>query len=338
MKRFLSLLGILLTLTCTGCIKSRFTVEFQLPSSIADSYSMLYYASDSEKGWLQEKVAVPQGGKCSMELLTVNPTLVYVFQGSLEPGLVFYAERGDRIELKGDNPDPGTWTVTGNDINDALTSWRLSNRDVLAARDSQRINAAVAKYVAANPDKPAATLILLLYYYRGEDRAGFDRLFNSLKGDAADPEWTNLVNRNDLLAGFEPSQKKTGALILRTYANGCDTIPMTAAKTLLYFSNNGIESRTADIIRLRELIRERKDSASLPVVNVNMEPDSAAWSYQLRNDSLRGAVQAWMPLGFSDPDARRLGVAGIPYFIVIEKGGRILYRGADIEKALEKAK
>lgn len=329
-KRLLPLL-ILLTLL-TGCKRNEFRIQFHLPGTINDSFTMLYYASDSEKGRLTDRVAVITGGSGEVKCATVYPTLVYVFKGSNEPSLVIYAERGDQITVTGDNDSPNTWQVEGNEINKNLTAWRLKNREVLSSRNPQKVNDAVAGYVKANPDNPVATLLLQVYYDRGSDPKGFDRLFKLLKGHAVDPQWTDLISRNDMLGGYAPASFKTGPIILRTAGNGCDTIRFDSIPALLYFNNNYTD-RMADIVRLKELLKERPDSGNPQIIDVNMEPDSSSWRYQTRRDTLKGAIRAWIPLGLSDTVTRSLGVRSVPTFLIIGNGGTILYRGASIDTA-----
>lgn len=334
-RRLLLPLFCILTLL-SGCGKNEFHLEFSLPPAASESYSMLYYASDSKKGWLVDQVAVVTGGKGNVKCITRNPTLVYVFQGSMDPALVIYAERGDKIRIQGDNPSPATWRVEGNKINETLTAWRMENREALSQRDPMRINAAVVKFVQANPSDPVATLLMLLYYDRSSDPKGFDSTYRLLNGKALDPKWTDLVSRNDLMGGYAPLSMKTGSLVFRTAGSGCDTIRFDSVPALLLFANNNYGSRQADLLPLKQFLKDRPDSARALVVDVNMEPDSSAWRYQTRNDSLRGAVRAWVPLAFSDTTARSLGIRSIPTFVVVGKGGAVLYRGASANDAVAK--
>ncbi len=332
---FLSL-GALMLLTLASCVKNEFRVEFRLPAGVNESYTMLYYVSDSEKGWLYDQVAVVQQGKCQMKGVTRNPTLIYVFQGAQEPGVVIYAERGDKIEITGDSSSPAAWTVSGNDINATLSTWRAENRTALSARDNKRVNDAVAKYVRANPDDPVSTILLEVYYDRSIDTAGFESLSKTLKGKAADVFWTELMSRSDLIGGFEPLKQTASPLILRTAGNGADTIGFSEQPALLYFSYNNYDARKDDVSKMKQLLKERTDSGKPQIVSVSLENDSSSWRYQARMDSLKGAVVAWMPLSFADPAAVSLGIEKAPCFIVIGKKGKILYRGTSMDDAARK--
>lgn len=335
-SKHLAALMIIMILTLASCIRNEFTLVFDLAGSINSSYTALYYASDSEKGWLREQVAVVTHGKAELKGTTRNPTLVYLSLTNTETPLVIYAERGDKITITGDNENQITWTVKGNKVNEAMSKWRVENRDVLISRDASKINASIARYVEQNNTEPASALILLVYYDRGVDPEGFDRLWGLLKDDAADQKWSDLVSRNDMIDGYVPMPATAGSMVFNTKATGCDTVNPAAAPVMLYFANNGSENRNADILSLRKALRERSDSSKKIVVEINMEPDSNAWVYRANQDTLKGAVRAWMPLGFSDPQARQLGIAELPCFLVIAKGGKILYRGQNADSAIKK--
>lgn len=318
-----------LLLLCGSCSRGKFTVELKLPQQVNENFSILYYDEDPWDDYLEDKVLVVHQGECTLECPTQEPTLVYVFQGAIEPALMFYAERGDKIEITGDSSHPISWTVGGNKINRDMSLWRQQNRDILMARDISKVNAAVAMYVRQNPDNPAAKLILLQYYYRGYNYYGFDKLYNSMKGAAADPKWSLLMGHIDYLLGYSPVHPRAGAFTL-TVPGGKDTLSFAESGGILYFSENSSNQRDIAIDELRDLARMRRDSAWFVVADISMEPDSAAWAYQMKRDSImRGIVRGWMPVQFSDTAAIALGVNSLPMFVVIERGGRIVYTGPD---------
>lgn len=84
-----------------GCRKAEFIVDVQLDGGVNQTFPMLYYASDKEKGWNVDDVVEVHGGKGKLLGRTVKPTLVYIFAGGSRPQAVFYAERGDKIQIRG---------------------------------------------------------------------------------------------------------------------------------------------------------------------------------------------------------------------------------------------
>lgn len=334
MRYGLPLLGMwILLMTVAGCTKNEVKVSYQFPSDVNSTYIMLYYASDVSKGMIRESVAVVQQGKSEVTLPCVNPMLIYLSEGSRRLPVVIYAQRGDNIQIKGSNTNTASWSVDGNQINEALTDFRKQNIKGLEQKDGLLINNGVEKYVRANPESGASALILLVYYDRSIDPMGFENCWKMLKGDALDGKWRDLVSRSDMSAGYEPLSRKVGNVVLKTAYKGADTIYTDKAPSIFYFSNLADIDRDSHIRILREILKSRKDSASINVVEVSLEPDSTTWMYRISQDSLKGAVRAWMPKSFSDSLANVFNLSSRPWFVITAKGGKVLYAGKDADKA-----
>lgn len=322
MKRNLLLLMGLVCLLITGCKKNEFRIEFSLSADVSESYPLIYYASNAVKGVNLEQVAVVTKGQGNLKGITRNPTLVYIFRGGSVPAAVIYAERGDLIKVSGKSSSPVEWSIEGNAVTEGLSEWRLANREAILSRDTLKINKGVGDYVAKNPENPVSTLLLLIYYNREKDPAGFLRLRNSLKGVAAEGRWSELVSTNDLLTGMVTEGRKAEEMIFHT-STGFDTVNPKRGDMLLYFNRGGNESRKKDIDELKKRIRERKDSLHPLIVTVSFESDSLTWRQQVRRDSLNGVIMAWMPLGFSDSIAEALNVTRLPAWLEIDSLGDV---------------
>lgn len=332
-----------------ACKKNEVQLEFSLRGVRSETYRLDYYASDSKKGWMIETFVDVRQGKALSTLRTVNPTLVYAGRMSDSgPAAIFYAERGDKILIEGGSPDPLSWKISGNDITDDLTGWRLSAKQAFEqlrrdkAKGAAQINSLVSQYVRKNPGKPASALLLLCYYDRRADEKGYDDTRRLLKGEALEPRWNSLVSRADMIDDMTPPARLPGKIVLDT-PSGCDTIATGSVPMLLLFGNvsssdnsmphNGYAPPADYMHTLRDLTRDLKDSSSRIIADISFEPDSAARAYKIRRDSLRGAIRAWMPLGISDSTARTLGVRRMPFAIVADSKGRIRYRGSDLPHA-----
>lgn len=330
-------------LSCLGftdCTRNEFTVEFELPADVSSTYTLLYYASDPARGWLMEDVANVVKGQGEIKVPSVNPTLVYVFKaGNRVPQATFYAERGDRIRIVGKSGLPGEWSITGNDLTEALSEWRLANSGVIA--DSQKpgdagkskLNRKVSEYVAAHPEDPVSAILLLEYFDRRSDEAGFRKSWTSLRGAAAEVKWKELVSRSDMTVDESPHDRLPERITLNTVATGCDTIIPGRVPILLYFARNSVSTHKNDKSVLRALVREFPDSGTRVIADISFETDSMARLYPIRTDSLHKVVRGWMPLGVSDTLAAGMGVGRLPYLIVADRKGRVVYRGGNAEDA-----
>lgn len=319
----------------SACGKKEFTVEFELPADVNANYTAIYYASDKKGGVTIENVAVVTAGKGSLRCPTVNPALLFLYTGNGIP-LTVYAGRGDRIKVTGEGRDPWSWTVDGNDVNVSLSAWRNANAATLAKNIPDSTNRAVARYVTANPESEISPLLLLTAYSRNDDETGFRRLWQSLRGDALTAPWTRLAARADIPDGHAATPGRLRSIVLRSLANGIDTIrPDSAAATFLFFWNSGYDRRGQTIDSIRALAKEFPDSASRMIADVCLDPDSLSWRAPLRRDSLSGVARMWVPAGLADTRLMRLGVTRSPFFIVFSRDGHQRYRGDDSGEALK---
>lgn len=231
MKKILLLL--ILTVVLTGCRKSHIDVDFAFPQDFNSIYTLSCYASDSKSGFMMERGIAVQQGKCNTQLPCINPMLVYLSGGNRR--IYFYAERGDKIEITGNNDNAYQWNIKGNKINSRLSEWRQANVAALASGNVEDINNAVAKYVKANPSDPVSTLLLLCDFDRRRDNALFLNLWGLLSDDAAEVRWTQLVSRNDMMTNT-PSAMPPGVAISSEFdrktlnINADGSIPRFAGK------------------------------------------------------------------------------------------------------------
>lgn len=323
-----------------ACVRNEFSVEFSLPESVSRTYTVIYYAASSGRGRIIESVINVEKGHARYQGVMRDPCLASLMvSGAATPQVFFYLERGDKISVTGSDGDPVTWKITGNRITDALTDWRLSSlKEIREASkvggNPSALNRRVSEYVKSHPDDPVSTLLLLCYYDRGADESGFRSAWAMLRDNALKSKWLELVSRNDMLSDVTPLPDRLNPIVLKSLATGCDTIVPGRVPAIIYFARNTSPRRDESVSGLRELLREYKDSSRRVVASVSFEPDSSAFVYQSRDDSLTGAVKAWMPLGVSDRQARELQVSKIPFFLVIGANGKVRYSGSDTDRAI----
>lgn len=331
-----------LTVILSSCSKNEFDIKFELTPSADGTYRAIYYASDPKKGWIVENVVNIQQGKAHLTGMVYNPCIVYLCRTSnAAQGLYLYVERGDDFTISGDGSDPAAWHVDGNKLTRQLDEWRAENRDVIVKARSGReadiapLCRAVESFVTSHPDDPAAAIILMAYYDRGYDPGRFSALMKSLRDDAADRKWIDMMARNDMPADEPAIPAIPKSLVFATVATGCDTITPGHLPTLLYFGKASLQPYRDDIAKLRQLSRSSGDSASRIIANVSFEPDSMTRWHSVNVDSLQASVQAWVPLGLSDSQIKQLGVRRIPYLIVIDRKAKAVYSGTDTDRAIE---
>lgn len=327
----LGMLAALLTVMLQGCVKNEFRIEFKLSPDIDSQYTLVYYASDKKKGWYTEEVAPVEKGHYESRGYTRNPTLVYVSSAFGQgPRLIFYAERGDHIEITG-GVDPMEWSVGGNKINEKWTEWRLANLKALRGTPEE-VNAAVAAYLRKNPDDELSVLLLLTTYDRRADQTGFARLWNSIDEDTRDPQLVSLAGAPDRMSAAEQTVPARVSP-LKLHAEGdslVDYNPAAHKKTLLAFWRPYDTGHDRLVDSLRALASA---GVRAGIVDICFEQNAYIWKERIRSDSLAGSLRAWMPGAETTEAAIALGVTRTPWIIVADNKGKIIYRGDDISRA-----
>lgn len=336
MKLFRLLFILLSACLLSACVKNQFSIDFRLDSDTDMPVRILYYASDPEKGWIIETVADIKQGKAEVEGSTRFPTLVYLFGSvSSQPRAILFVSRGDDISISGKGNDPASWNIKGNDITDALNSWRLDNLSAITAADSKALNKAVARYVRKNPDSKLSFLLLYLYYSRRDDEEGFLKLRATLAPEAlADEDLARALSVADMPDGLLAAPAPLASLIAHDSNGDIDTLdPSRARRSLLIFRDlSDLFNLSPAHDSLKSLARHNSDAAIL--ADICLDPDSAAWQRTLRSDTLPGVRRIWLPHGLNDSTVMALGVRRLPFYIITDSRGKQIYRGDNLKEAV----
>ena len=335
MRLIIYVFFILASIAFTACTKNEFTVDFSLPEDVSANITASYHAADKRGGIQIEAVAPIAHGKGSLKGITRLPVLIYLRIGNSKQATVVYAERGNDIKATGDNNKMETWRFSGNKLNEKWSDWRNQYADTIASGEPKKINAAVAKYVYANPSDPLSTLLLLTSFSRNEDEGLFRSLWFKLEGDARDSKWTELVSRADQPTMWLTQPGKLLSMAMRSASNGVDTLRADSVKaSFFFFWTTGLSKRKEYIDSIKTLVKEFPDSSSRIIADVFMEADSTAWRSPLRYDSLTKVNRLWAPAGMADTRLIDLEVRQAPFFIVFSQDGNQRYRGSDISAAM----
>lgn len=326
----------LLTLFLTGCGKNEFSLEFTLQSENTDNYDVTYYATDKEGGFTVQAVASIREGKCLLTGLTRRPTMAYVYTRKYKYPLIIYVERGNEIKITGETGDPLEWTVAGNKINDDLTAWRTQHLSVLLSQNTDSVNAAVKNFVEQNPESPVSTILMLGYFNRTVDEGGYVDMMRTLKGEAKEKKWFELMGRSDLSDAPVKYPAKLKSMVMKSSGNsGQDTIIVDGENPVfLAFWQAGHNERKALIDSLKILEKELPDSVRI-IADICLDADSITWRNAIRRDSLH-QKRLWAPLGLVDPLIGKLQVKDTPFFIVFDQEGNQSYRGKNLNDAISR--
>lgn len=332
--RPLRFLPLLLCLMLGGCLKNESTLKFDLPGNINTPYRIVYYASSKKQGMIWETAAPLTNGKGELKIPMRYPAIVYMFNPSQNtPDLMFYAERGDEILIKGTDADMRGWSVTGNELTDRWTEWRLANKQMLSSPTPETLNKAVAQYVEKHPGDDLSLVLLMVYYSRREDEAGFRKLYGKIWDKVLDNrELVGALSAADLMEGPLAEPKIPASLALLGESGYADTLQLkdSVPSLLLFIGKDGMDMAVKD--SLPNLISKSPDGR---IAEVYMYPDSLGWRQHIRADSIQGLRRMMMPMSLADSTAVSMGVERLPFYLSIGKNGKILYRGDNWKKAVE---
>lgn len=330
----------LLTAVTAGCARNEFTISFDLPAEVNDTYRFIYHASSSHRSFMIETVAAINKGKGEVKCMTKNPCIVYLFSSSSLPRLMFWVERGDKIKIKGSGRDPMEWEVKGNKISEEWSRWRLDHLKALKSGNASEINKAVSSFVKQNLDNQLSALLLLTYYNRRADEEGFSKLWKELGKDAKADEMAEIVARSDS-PEREDEISKLGHIVGRKVPVAGDTtgesndtlLPLSAKATLLYFHTTESSGRDEAFDTLRSLAKRYPDRKNVIIAAVGVDNDSATWVNVARRDTLPGVHRIWMPGGIASRTLQKIGLRRADYFIVTDGRGKRIYGGSEAKKA-----
>jgi len=340
-------------LVCCSCTKNEFSIEGHLQGKMAKSLRFVYYASDSKRGLAIEAQITVLDGKLQLQGITRNPTLVWVLDDMNRVVNMIYAERGDKLEVKGELSRPWSWEISGNKTEEALSGWMRQNGSLLLSDKPDLLNRAIREYVEAHPEDLVSGL-LISGLYRVEP--GKEKVYAALLEKL--PE-TVRANAAVLGAGglelhslTATAAQRVSPFTLYSLEQKPHTIdPHQNKATVLYFwqSDDGKTQyntanrdmhgeHTFNMIMLKNL-RERFGTEDLFVADINSDLDTLSWQRAARRDTIAEWVRLWEP-GFGQGQlSARLGVNRHPWLIVIDRTGSIRYQGinaADTENAVKK--
>ena len=335
LKIYAIITGVLLVVA--SCSKNEFFLEFNLVEDVTDNYNVTYFATEKPgMGMTVQAVASVMKGKCSLRGVTKAPTLVYISDRKNGMPLILYVKKGDKIEISGSSAAPISWNVSSEGVNTELDEWRRENQKILLTANNDSINAEIADYVEQNPDKEAGLILLLCYYDRGSNYRQYVDLMQQYSHLPSKMEWIMLAAFADQYTDRLAYPARLETMIAKsTRKNSQDTLDFTKRNPgFLMFWQSDSPHRKEFKDSLKKLLKEFPDTGSRVIADINLDNDSTLWRNTIRRDTIEGGKRLWVPAGFADRNIMKLRVTTLPYFIVINREGEQVYRGADLSMAI----
>lgn len=329
-------MALIVAVGCSSCMRKRVTVDMKFKPEDNGSVQCVYYAWSSGKSAVLEANIAVMNGAGNVKLPVIEPTVILLFSFSDDPVGLLYVERGDKFEISGSLNDPLGWKIEGNDVTGDLNAWLHDNRQILTTRNAAKINSALTSLVKNAPGKLSTGILLILYFDRSYAPEKFVKLWNSLDKDIRESEIVKALGASRKLSN--PSAATTGIKPARFYSLGDSVVTVVPGQhpyTVFFFwEREGEHSSAAS--RLRKALAGK---SNVGVVDVNMSADTIGWRGRMRMDSVSGQPgwkSVWAPGAEADPSLAQFDVSRNLFFILIDRNGRQLYRGASPEEMKSK--
>lgn len=321
-------------LSLTSCGDSKhFRVEATFDGLGAESVEMIYAG---DEGVQRIAGRADAEGRVSLQGSSAEPVIVWLMRSNGDPICFLLARNGEKISVAMKPGDYSTFTIEGSDDNEALGKFFADNAGIMDNPARRRdLDAAIARYVGANPSSIASTALLVTLYDAENDPAAADKLFGSLSLEARKASLTadfrsllaNAVVTNDemLLHPFSIYDKNDSLISF---------LPTSKPYSLLAFTSlDKPDSVTAMLRR----VRGRHDKARLEMMEIGLWGDPDTWRADVRGDSATWR-QGYAAGGPSSTALRRYKVPRTPFFIITDSTGRATLRTsgvAAVEKYLQ---
>lgn len=298
-------------------------------------------------------------------------TVFSLYFNSQKTAVSLFADKGDKIKLKGDANLPDLIKVSGNEINEDLTSFKVANQDLLKQRahlihNLEQLNKAdtfqsgrtlpvnddytqvgalnhqlllkAEDYIKENPTKVSSLVLISNFFNDSENPAALKRVLEYIKGDVMNTQMgLNLKALSDKLnLSVEGARMPAFSIVDKDGKNITSNDFKGKYLLLSFVSAATIESRES--VQMLKKTYENLPKDSIVFVTIYIDSDVYPVSY-IESDSVPWAVVPEKKSWASDiVDA--FNIQFIPNNILISPQGIISDRNihpAEVEKKMKHA-
>lgn len=315
----LAVLSAMILAISAGCTRKEAKISFSFADGSSDAVKIEYYAATRSKGAVQSAICPLQTGKGEMRLPMNLPAIAFISRDRFPDAVPVYLEKGDKVAVTGNFGDISTWQADGNDVNREISEWRKENAAALKAGFGKSLNRLVADYTRRFPDRISAGVILVAYFDRGEDPAGFTRLWSGLGKDVRESGIAEATGAVDKFA--DPYRLNGNIAPARFGYRGDSTVlvdPHDARLNIYWFRQHEIPGNTLPALGA---IADTVKGARL--ISVNLRADTTGW--KAMNPAC--ALAVWAPGGEKNASVTQFRLPATDFIVLTDSLGTQLYRG-----------
>lgn len=318
-----------------------------------------------------DTISVNTKGKFSYKVNIDTLTSFSIYMNQFEGASVVFADKGEKITVKGDALLPDLIKVNGNQINDDLTTFKKENKDLLEQRGQLLLNLHLDRqldpvgsngvntlarndevanlnllnhelmlnaedYIKENPTKLSSLILISNFFMNSDNPAALERVLGYI-----DEEISELSIARRLFSFSEKLNRSAeGAQIPYFQLTDIDSVSVNSydfnGKYLLmsFISTYGTESR--ETVELLKNEYEELNTDSVEFISVYIDTDIYPIEY-LEQDSI-----PWIVVpenrGWGSDIVDNLNVQYIPFNLLVSPDGTIQMRNIPAQDVSEEIK
>lgn len=275
-----------------------------------------------------ERLSTPaKDGRFELQGSASSPAVAFLSVSGGAPIAELAVTNGADIRCEIDPANRFALKIKGDKVNELYGKFLNDNAEVFESRNIPLINDAIKKFVEKHPGSMASTIAVITQFKSADNEIMADSLLGIINAEARPNSL--LANYNAVLSSqlSAESRETVGSM---TLIGRNDSIvrynPFRHKLSVLAFAGDDKTGRDSILKALRAL-RKDYDTKRLGMVEVSTAQDSATWINVTEQDSATW-YQVWSPGSFSAPSFRRMAIARVPYFVVVDSTGHQVHRGS----------
>lgn len=319
-----------LLMALSGCTDDKFEIDLNL-ENYGGRMRAVYI---DDKGSLATSTSkTGDNGRWNITGHSTEPTLVSIIGSEDQLLGQVIAVNGNHITIDGDATAPMRHRIGGNsELTSAWADWRRDHADLYNAENSDKLNQAITDFISKQPDNPLATILLVADYTRLSDFETTRRLLASISPKARLPRLTATLDHLSLQSD-NPPRNTRGMLLMRLNGDFETFVPQHDRRNwLIVLWDKDLRDRKTLFSRARQFLAD--NPRRVAGADILASPDTITWHRLVTNDSTTTWQHFWAPAGLSDQAIEYLQFSRLPAFVATDSLGNILYRGNQLQPAL----
>ena len=320
----------MLLLLVGGCSNS-----FRIEGNIQNLGNQnLLFVWTTEDGVKNERRAATNN-RFEFEGATNQPTLVMIYDAQNQLLAHLVMENGDHMKVRGDATQPYSTEVKGDDVNERWYEFIAQHRSQYKDFNREPLDNEIEKYVAQNPDDLLSTLLVMVDYSKLNNQLISKQLLNKID-KSAKPDWLMQSWERLVMKAPKTTVKITSLLLWENIGDFGAITTNTAKATLLYLWVNN-SSHHKEMSPIKALAEECSDPHQLQICDIYIDADTSSWRGYTQRDGSTWR-HFWAPEGPLNSQLKPLAIHTTPLYVVTDSLGNVVYTGAEVTQATQKAR